>query len=143
MIERDTVKQRFRALTSELKALTPKEMSALTGAVRAFLADPIPPAQAEEEIKRKLETRAQCFLELARAQIYEQPASPYLKLLRAAGCEHAYLEREVLTRGVEQALEQLARAGVYLTSAEFKGKNRCLKSDRCSPFGQILRCQNE
>jgi hypothetical protein len=134
MIDLETLGQRFWALTSELKALTPKEMSTLTGAVRAYLAEPISIAQAEEEVKRKLETRAQRFLELARAQIYERPSSPYLKLLRAAGCEHGDLQREVQTRGVEKALEQLAGAGVYLTSAEFKGKEPVVRGRESFTF---------
>lgn len=113
--------QIFR-LGARLKALYPKETLTLPAAVRDFLAEPVTIARAEEEIKQRLETRARRFLEFARAHIFEQPASPYLRLLRFAGCAYADLEREVETHEVEQALRRLARAGVYFTSEEYKGK---------------------
>ena len=117
-----TLNEKYRTLKSDLKKLDPREILALPSAVRAVLAEPISIRQAEEEVKKRLQTRAQSFLEFARTQVYEKPANPYRKLLRIAGCDYPDLEREVQTQGVEQALERLAGAGVYLTSEEYKGK---------------------
>ncbi len=77
---------------------------------------------AEEKIKRDLERREENFLEVARTQIYERRESPYLKLLRPAGCEFADLQAHVRQHGLERTLEKLAEEGVYLTSDEFRGK---------------------
>ena len=55
-------------------------------------------------------------------RIYRNPSSPYLPLLRLAGCEPGDLARLVEREGVEGALERLRDAGVYLTFDEFKGR---------------------
>ncbi|HEY3304103.1 MAG TPA: hypothetical protein VGL70_11275 [Candidatus Binatia bacterium] len=78
--------------------------------------------RAEEEIKRALAHREENFLALARERIYWQPTSPYLKLLKNAGCDYSDIEAHVRRHGLEATLERLAGEGVYLTSEEFKGK---------------------
>lgn len=88
----------------------------------AFLRERVTVEQAEEEVKRSLERRETTFLELARRHIFDRPSSPYLKLLGMAGCEFSDLRAHVLRDGIEATLEKLAGEGVYLTSAEFKGK---------------------
>lgn len=111
-------------------------MWALARALREFFRDRITVQRAEEEIKRALENREERFLELIRAQVYERPSSPYIKLLRLAGCEFTDLRTHVHHHGLEETLEQLAREGVYLTSDEFKGKKdvvRGSQSFRVSP----------
>jgi len=127
MLDVQTLKRRYRTPTSDLKKLDPREIFALPAAVRAVLAEPISIRQAEEEVKKRLQTRAQSFLDLARTLVYEKRASPYCKLLRIAGCDYAELEGAVRTQGLEQALEQLANAGVYLTSDEYKGKKPVIR----------------
>jgi hypothetical protein len=72
-------------------------------------------------LRRRLETREAALLALAR-RIYRQAENPYRALLRSAGCEFGDLERLVARDGVEGALEQLLRNGVYLTVDEFKGR---------------------
>ena len=66
--------------------------------------------------------RAAAFLELVRRAVYERGDSPYRALLREAGCEFGDLARLVRGEGVEGALRELLRRGVYLTVAEFKGR---------------------
>jgi hypothetical protein len=83
--------------------------------------------RAEEEIKKAFDHREERFLELVRNQIFERPTSPYLKLLRLAGCEFSDLQAQVRRSGVEGTLKQLAREGVYLTSEEFKGKKEVVR----------------
>src|SRR5262245_43996357 len=61
----------------------------------AFLRRPLTVAEARSIARRRLEQRVPDFLALARAAIYERPESPYLQLLRAAGCEYGDLARLV------------------------------------------------
>jgi hypothetical protein len=100
----------------------------LAKSLREFLRERITVGQAEEEIKRALERREEGFLEAAAAQIYRRPASPYLKLLKHAGCELSDLRAQVYHHGMEKTLERLAREGVYLTSDEFKGKKEVVRA---------------
>ncbi len=87
-----------------------------------FVRRRVTPALAREEIRRALDARQRTFLDLIRDRVYGRDDSPYLKLLRNAGCDYADLERHVRAHGVEKTLEKLAGEGVYLTSEEFKGK---------------------
>ena len=71
-----------------------------------------------------------------RERVYENSASPYLKLLKMAGCDFSDLCGHVHQWGVEDTLRDLAKEGVYLTSEEFKGKKEVLRgsaSFRVSP----------
>lgn len=83
--------------------------------------------RAEEAIEKALDLRGEKFLQLARAQIYERSNSPYLRLLRLAGCEFSDLQVHVRRYGVEETLRRLAEEGVYLTSAEFKGRKEVVR----------------
>ncbi|HEX9443877.1 MAG TPA: hypothetical protein VGA73_07140, partial [Candidatus Binatia bacterium] len=111
-------------------------MVRLARALPAFFCDRITLARAEEEIKKGVERRGETFLELARTRIYADPASPYLRLLKLAGCEFADLRSRVLADGLEAALARLAAAGVYLTADEYRGKTPVIRggeSFRVSP----------
>jgi hypothetical protein len=84
-------------------------------------------AEMQSEIQGLLTRRSETFLELARSRIYGAPGSPYLRLLRRAGCDFADLRSHVLGHGLEPTLERLAREGVYLTSDEFKGRKEVIR----------------
>ena len=88
-----------------------------------FFKERVTPEQAEQEIRKALLTRERRFLDLIRAQVYERPTSPYARLLQYAGCDFADLQSEIHKKGLDSVLEHLARAGVYVTAAEFKGKS--------------------
>src|SRR3990170_4957030 len=92
-----------------------------------FLRTPITVGDAAETIKQRLATRALRFIALARRAIYANSRSPYLPLLRAAGCELGDLEALVAADGLEGALTKLAQAGVYLTFDEFKGRKQIIR----------------
>ncbi|HEY1371103.1 MAG TPA: hypothetical protein VGH50_01425 [Candidatus Binatia bacterium] len=111
----------YRELTTELSERA-RQNYRLAKALPEFLRERIAANEAEERIRRLLADREQRFLDLARTRIYSSPASPYLKLLRIAGCEFADLDREVRRDGLDAALAALARRGVYLTVEEYKGK---------------------
>jgi len=83
--------------------------------------------QAEEGLKKLLDSHDDRFLEMMRRQVYETQGSPYLKLLKYAGCEFADLESSVNRQGLENTLAKLAGEGVYFTSDEFKGKSEVVR----------------
>ena len=70
----------------------------------------------------RLRHRARNFLALAESSIYGYAASPYLPLLRAAGCELGDLRRQVTADGLEATLGRLRAAGVYIRFEESKGR---------------------
>ena len=102
-------------------------MFSLVAELRKFLHDRLTLEQAEERIKRTLESRAENFLDVIRTRVYEYPSSPYLRLLKVAGCEYSDLRTQVRRYGIEATLQRLAEEGVYLTADEFKGKKQVLR----------------
>jgi hypothetical protein len=99
----------------------------LAAALPRFFRERITLRQAEEKIKRLVETREERFLELVRSEVYERPGSPYIPLLKYAGCEFFDLQTHVNRYGLEASLAKLAGEGVYLTSDEFKGKTEVIR----------------
>jgi hypothetical protein len=89
--------------------------------VRELLRHPVTVEEARATVTGRLTSRAPDFLAMAR-RIYARPSSPYARLLVGAGCAYADLERMVIRDGLEPALLALYRAGVYLSSDEFKGR---------------------
>lgn len=75
----------------------------------------------EPMLRGNLERRAENFLELVRTGVFENPSTPYHRLMRLAGCSFGDLQQSVHRDGIEPTLEQLRRQGVYLTHAELKG----------------------
>ncbi len=110
-----------RVLRADLKRLSLARTIALATGARDFLEERLTIERAREAIKHGLDHREENFLELVQKQIYQTQNSPYLNLLKIAGCEFSDLRGSVRRRGLEAALEDLARNGVYLTSDEYKG----------------------
>jgi hypothetical protein len=79
-------------------------------------------AQARDLVHQRMAQREENFLRSVESSIYAFPRSPYLALLRAAGCEFGDLAALVKSRGLEGALRQLREEGVYVTFEEFKGR---------------------
>jgi len=102
--------------------------------LRSFLREPVTPAFGREVIRRRLDGRPGSFLALMRQTVYGNPASPYLPLLRFAGCEYGDLERLVLTGGLEPSLQRLYEAGVYVSVEEVKGKTEVVRGNRAFTF---------
>lgn len=88
----------------------------------AFLRRPLRIEEARRVLRERFERRATDFLALVRAGVYRRPASPFCRLLDAAGCQYGDLERLVAHDGVDGALQVLYRHGVYLSVDEFKGR---------------------
>src|SRR6188508_2774260 len=90
--------------------------------LRGFLAHPTTIEDARALLAERLAGRAESFLTVAERGIYGHPRSPYLALLRAAGCELDDLRAMVRADGLEAALSSLRRAGVYVSYEEWKGR---------------------
>lgn len=88
----------------------------------SFLRGKLDSPRAEAILGNRLRNRQARFLSLARRGIYENPSSPYLKLLANAGCAFGDLEELVRKEGLEGALADLLESGVYLKVGEFKGR---------------------
>jgi hypothetical protein len=103
-------------------------LAEITSAVRFFAGVPrslrrtLASDEARAVLARRRRDRAADFLALAGRTIYGNPASPYRRLLRLAGCEPGDLARLVAAQGLEGALSSLHARGVYLTLDEFKGR---------------------
>ena len=124
----------YQQLKSDLVSV--RRSLALAAALPRFFRERVTLQQAEEEIKKLLDTRVERFLELVRSRIYQNPSSPYLPLLKHAGCEFSDLATHIKNNGLDSTLVKLAGEGVYFTSDEFKGKTEVIRggtSFRVSP----------
>jgi hypothetical protein len=86
----------------------------------SFLRRVTTPEGARAEIRARMERREERFLETTRRLVYDEPASPYRRLLERAGCAHRDLAAAVRQHGVEGALERLRASGVFVSWQEFK-----------------------
>lgn len=94
----------------------------LLAALPRFLRTPVTLSQARAAVEHGLRTREAAFLGIVELAVYGNPASPYLRLLRAADVELQDVRRLVTREGLEGALSALLAAGVYVTFEEFKGR---------------------
>lgn len=78
--------------------------------------------EARERVRERLAGRGENLLALLRHGVFGWPASPYLPLLRRAGCELGDVEALVRADGVEATLERLLKAGVRIPFETFKGR---------------------
>jgi hypothetical protein len=105
-------------------------LARLTRDFRGFLRTPITVEQAVSTVQRQLQAREDRFLLMAERAIYGHQRSPYLRLLRAAGCELGDLKALVANEGLEGALSRLLESGVYVTFNEFKGRNEAIRGSQ-------------
>ena len=87
-----------------------------------FLTKKITPQDGRKYIINNLADRESRFLRISQKSIYGNPKSPYLPLLKEAGCEVGDLEQMVYSDGLEETLGKLADAGVRITFDEYKGR---------------------
>jgi hypothetical protein len=87
-----------------------------------FLRQRITPAEAHAVVRDRMSKRETNLLQTLDRGVWSNARSPYRALLRAAGCERGDVEGLVKAAGVEAALVQLRKAGVYVTFEEFKGR---------------------
>ena len=90
--------------------------------LNGYLSCPLTDEECNRRLTHQLRTRDESFLRILERGIYANPQSPYRKLLRHAGIEYAHVARLVGQHGVEGALSELYKSGVYVTLNEFKGR---------------------
>lgn len=90
--------------------------------------------EVRETMKSRLADRSEQFLRLVELGVFGYPASPYLPLLRAAGCRFEDLCETVRRHGLEATLLQLRDAGVHVTFDEFKGRASEMREGLRSPL---------
>lgn len=101
----------------------------LAWSLRKFLQNTITLEQSISVISDRLRNREKNFLSLVQKGIYQNPKSPYLKLLQIAGCEFGDIESLVSQCGIEATLQRLLSEGVYFSWEEFKGKKEVVRSE--------------
>ncbi len=104
--------------------------SRLVWDLREFFKDTITLEQSKQVLANRIHNRGKNFLTIVQKAIYENPDSPYLKLLRIAGCEYGDIETDINKDGVEFALQKLLKAGVYLSFEEFKKGNEVVRGSQ-------------
>lgn len=95
-----------------------------------FLRRPLSLGEARANISRRLAARERSFLDLMERTVFSRPCSPYARLLGIAGCEPGDVRALVAREGLEGALAQLARHGVYVTFDEFKGRREAIRGSQ-------------
>ncbi|HEY7089129.1 MAG TPA: hypothetical protein VH518_13625, partial [Tepidisphaeraceae bacterium] len=88
----------------------------------AYLRRPLTPEAAASRISKSFAARGENFLKVLQRAVYENPRSPYRRLLQNSSVEFGDVERLVRQDGIEGALGKLYDAGVYVTGDEFKGR---------------------
>jgi hypothetical protein len=73
-------------------------------------------------LDRQLAARERTFASILRRGVFENPASPYLKLFDWAGVTLDQVVETLEDEGLEGVLDWLYEAGIYLTWDEFKGR---------------------
>jgi hypothetical protein len=86
-----------------------------------FLGRPLSLEESRRRVERQREARSESFLTILRRGVFARPRSPYARLLARAGVGFDELAASVGRNGIEETLENLYDAGVFLTYEEFKG----------------------
>ncbi|MGH2404320.1 MAG: hypothetical protein ACRDGN_07625, partial [bacterium] len=97
-------------------------------ALRDFLRHPISVEDARAIIRQRVADREANFLRMLERNVFGHPRSPYLPLLKLAGCEIGDIRSMVGSAGLETTLRKLRQAGVYITFEEFKGYQPIVRS---------------
>ncbi|OGQ80158.1 MAG: hypothetical protein A3F90_12710 [Deltaproteobacteria bacterium RIFCSPLOWO2_12_FULL_60_19] len=103
--------------------------------LRSFLRHTISLEEAQATVRRRMAERESNFLRLVEHGIFGYRRSPYLPLLKLARCELGDVRSMVRTKGLEETLRALRRAGVYVSFEEFKGREPMVRD------GQVIHVQ--
>ena len=101
--------------------------------LRSFLHHTISLEEARATVRQRMEQREGNFLRLVERGIFGYPHSPYLPLLKLAGCEMGDIRNMVQARGLEGTLMALLKAGVYVSFEEFKGREPIARGGQMFP----------
>ena len=110
--------------------------SRLALGLRGFLRGTITLEESKQRIAERLRDREKNFLNLVQKGIYQNPKSPFLKLLELAGCEFGDIEPMVNKEGIEATLQKLLAEGVYVSWEEFKGRKEVVRGGKHFQFSE-------
>ena len=99
----------------------------------AFLRHPLSPSDCRRLIAEQLAARTGSFLDLVDRAVFRRAGSPYLPLFVSAGIGYPELKRLTTVYGVEEALEKLRDAGIWLSLEEFKGRKPIVRNGTSYP----------
>ena len=97
-------------------------------ALHRFLRHTVTLDEARRTVRDRMQTRDARFLHIVERGVYAYPRSPYLQLLRHAGCEMGDLRGLVKACGLDAALHHLREQGVYVTFEELRGRKPIVRS---------------
>jgi hypothetical protein len=106
----------------------------LVSDLRDFTRTTITLEQSRQMISNRLQNREINFLNLVQKGIFQNHNSPYLKLLKTAGCDFSDIESMVKKEGIESTLQTLMAKGVYFSWEEFKGKCQTIRGSEKFDF---------
>ncbi|NQT31631.1 MAG: hypothetical protein HQ588_04780 [Deltaproteobacteria bacterium] len=110
--------------------------SRLAFGLRGFLHGTVTLEESKRVLAERLRDREKNFLSLVQKGIYQNPKSPFLKLLGVAGCEFGDIEAGVNKEGIEATLQKLLADGVYISWEEFKGRKEVVRGGEHFQFKQ-------
>lgn len=90
--------------------------------IPAYVRSPLDLEVAVARQKDFIQRREEIFMGNLAREVFEIPRSPYLFLFKEAGCEAGDVARLLRENGLDQTLEVLSDAGVYVTFDQFKGR---------------------
>jgi hypothetical protein len=97
-------------------------------ALRRFLKHRPTLEEARRLVSERMASRESNFLSIVERSVYGFPKSPYLALLKRAGCELGDLRAAVKQKGLEKALRALREEGIYVTYGELKGRKPIIRN---------------
>jgi hypothetical protein len=101
--------------------------------LRDFLRHTITLDEAKTIVRQRMVEREANFLLVVNRGIYGYLKSPYLPLLKLAGCQIGDIEAMVRNKGLESTLLALRESGIYFTFEEFKGLEPVVRNGRHIP----------
>lgn len=100
----------------------------------SFLHNKLSLEEARAIVEKRMAERGESFLRLVEKGIFGYDRSPYLPLMKLAGCELGDLRNMVQANGLEETLRALREAGVYISFEEFKGRKPIERQGRTIPL---------
>ncbi|UCG22667.1 MAG: hypothetical protein JSW55_10825 [Chloroflexota bacterium] len=101
--------------------------------LHSFLRETISLNDAREIVQRRQEQREANFLSWVEQGIYGFARSPYLPMLKLAGCELGDIRNMVQDKGLNKTLMALREADVYVSFEEYKGRKPIVRDGTVLP----------
>ena len=102
--------------------------------LRPFLQKTISLQEAQSIVQQRFEQREANFLSWLEQGIFGHSRSPYLPMLKLAGCELGDIRNTVHDKGLEDTLLVLREAGVNVSFEEYKGRKPIVRDGKVLPI---------